>query len=382
MKRRNFIRNSAILSGIVSFPSAAAASRLSGNLSSPRLPGAKMTLEFAPYNLQLKHVFTLANSSRSTTPVMLTAIHYEGFTGYGEASMPPYLGESQQTASEFLKQVNLGQFSSPFLMDDILTYVDQIATGNAAAKASIDIALHDLVGKIMVQPWHRIWGLSPEKTPVTSFTIGIDTDEVVRQKVKEAAPYKILKVKMGRDNDKGMIKAIRSISNVPLCVDINQGWTDKNHALDMIYWLKDRGIVFIEQPMPKTSIDDLVWLKEHSPLPIFADEALQRLVDVPKMQGIYDGINIKLMKCTGMREAHKMANLATVLGMRVMLGCMTETSCAVSAAAQLSPLSEFADLDGNLLISNDPYTGILIKDGKITLNNQPGIGIKVINKIV
>lgn len=382
MKRRNFIRNSAILSGIASFPATVIASQQRSDIISPRLPGEKMTLEFAPYNLQLKHVFTLATSSRSTTPVMLTAIHYEGYTGYGEASMPPYLGESQETASKFLKQVNLGQFSSPFLMDDILTYVDQIEPGNAAAKASLDIALHDLVGKIMRQPWYKIWGLSPDNTPVTSFTIGIDTDEVVRQKVKEAAPYKILKVKMGRDNDKGMIQAIRSISNVPLCVDINQGWTDKHQALEMIYWLKDRGIVFIEQPMPKTAIDDLVWLRENSPLPIFADEALQRLVDVPKMQGIYDGINIKLMKCTGMREAHKMANLATALGMKVMLGCMTETSCAVSAAAQLSPLSEFADLDGNLLISNDPYTGVLIKDGKVTLNNQPGIGIKVINEIV
>jgi len=341
-----------------------------------------MTLEFAPYNLQLQHVFTLANSSRSTTPVMLTAIHYEGFTGYGEANMPPYLGENQQTAANFLKQVNLGQFSSPFLIDDILSYIDQIALGNAAAKASVDIALHDLVGKIMGQAWHKIWGLSPEKTPLTSFTIGIDTEEVVRQKVIEASPYKILKVKMGRENDKEMIQAIRSVSKVPLCVDVNQGWTDKQHALEMIHWLKDRGIVFIEQPMPKTSVDDLVWLRENSPLPIFADEALQRLVDVPKMQGIYDGINIKLMKCTGMREAHKMANLAIALGMKVMLGCMTETSCAVSAAAQLSPLSEFADLDGNLLISNDPYTGILIQNGKVTLNNQPGIGITVVNKIV
>ncbi|MEA1875898.1 MAG: dipeptide epimerase [Bacteroidota bacterium] len=382
MKRRTFIRNSAILSGIASLPVTATASQLSNTLNSPKLPMGKMKLEFAPFNLQLKHVFTLATSSRSTTPVMLTAIHYEGFTGYGEASMPPYLGESQQTAAKFLKQVDLDQFSSPFLLDDILTYVDHIAPGNAAAKASIDIALHDLVGKIMDQPWHKIWGLSPDKTPVTSFTIGIDTDEVVKQKVREASPYKILKVKMGRENDKEMIKAIRSVSKVPLCVDINQGWTEKHHALEMIYWLKERGIVFIEQPMPKTSIDDLVWLREQSPLPIFADEALQRLVDVPKMQGIYDGINIKLMKCTGMREAHKMANLATALGMKVMLGCMTETSCAVSAAAQLSPLSEFADLDGNLLISNDPYTGVLIKDGKVTLNNRPGIGIKVVNKIV
>ncbi len=380
MKRRNFIRNSALLTGLSGLPISVLGTDISK--SNARIPGEKMRLEFAPYNLQLKHVFTLANSSRSTTPVMLTSIQYDGFTGYGEASMPPYLGENQETAAKFLKQVNLAQFSSPFLLDDILTYVDGIAQGNAAAKASVDIALHDLLGKIMGQAWHKIWGLSPEKTPLTSFTIGIDTDEVVKQKVHEASPYKILKVKMGRDNDKGMINSIRSVTQIPLCVDVNQGWKDKHHALDMIHWLKEQGIVFIEQPMPKTSIEDLVWLREKSPLPIFADEALQRLVDVPKMEGIYDGINIKLMKCTGMREAHKMANLAIALGMKVMLGCMTETSCAVSAAAQLSPLSEFADLDGNLLISNDPYEGILIKEGKITLDSKPGIGIKVIDKIV
>lgn len=380
MKRRNFIKSSAVLGSVTGLPLAGFG--LNSNLGKTQLSEGKMILDFAPYNLQLNHVFTLANSSRSTTPVMLTALHYEGYTGYGEASMPPYLGETQETAAKFLSQVKLSQFSSPFLLDDILTYVDQLAPGNTAAKASVDIALHDLVGKIMGQPWHRIWGLSPEKTPITSFTIGIDTAEVVKQKVREASPYKILKVKMGRDNDKEMIENIRTISNVPLCVDVNQGWKDKNHALEMIYWLKERGIVFVEQPMPKTSIDDLVWLRENSPLPIFADEALQRLKDVPKMQGIYDGINIKLMKCTGMREAHKMANLAISLGMKVMLGCMIETSCAVSAAAQLSPLSEFADLDGNLLIGNDPYKGVLIQDGKVSLNNLPGIGIEVINKIV
>jgi len=341
------------------------------------LPKQGLKLSFEPYNLQLKHVFTLANSSRTTTPVMLTKIEFDGFTGYGEASMPPYLGETQKTAAKFLSGLNLEQFTDPFRMDEILEYVDNKAPQNNAAKASVDIALHDLVGKIIGQPWYKIWGFSSENTPVTSFTIGIDSREVVIEKVKEAAEFKILKVKLGRENDKNMIEAIRSVSDVPLCVDVNQGWKDKNMALDMIFWLKEKGIEFVEQPMPKELTNEIAWLTENSPLPIIADEAIQRLPDVKKTIGIYSGINIKLMKCTGMREAHKMVNLAHANQMKVMIGCMTETSCAVSAAAQLSPMAEWADLDGNLLISNDPYSGIKIVNGKVTLNNNPGIGISI-----
>jgi L-alanine-DL-glutamate epimerase-like enolase superfamily enzyme len=338
----------------------------------------KIKLFFEPYNLALKHVFTIAGSSRTSTPVMLTRIEYGGITGYGEASMPPYLGESQETASKFLSQVDLSKFPNPFLMEDILDYVDQIAAGNRAAKAAVDIALHDLVGKLMGQPWHRLWGLNPLLTPNTTFTIGIDTPEVVIQKVKEAGGFKILKVKLGRENDREMVKTIRSVTNVPLAADVNQGWKEKEKALEMIFWLKEMGIVMIEQPLPKEMIDDMAWLTARSPIPIFGDESVQRLPDVYKAAGVYHGINIKLMKCTGMREAFVMAKTAKSLGMKVMIGCMTETSCAVSAAAQLSPLAEFADLDGNLLISNDLYTGMQVKDGKITLNDLPGIGIQKI----
>lgn len=340
-------------------------------------PAKNLKLSFEPYNLQLKHVFTLANSSRSTTPVMLTKLVYDGVTGYGEASMPPYLGESQKTAADFLSSLNLAQFTDPFRMEEILDYVDEAAPGNTAAKASVDIALHDLTGKLMGQPWHKIWGYSAELTPHTSFTIGIDEPDVVRQKVKESGEFKILKVKMGRDNDKQMIETIRSVSDVPLCVDVNQGWKNKEIALEMIHWLAGHGIRYVEQPMPKENRDDIAWLTENSPLPIIADEAVQRICDVRETVGVYSGINIKLMKCTGMREAHKMLDLAHANGMKVMIGCMTETSCAISAAAQLSPQAEWTDLDGNLLISNDPYNGIKITEGKITLNNKPGIGISV-----
>ena len=248
-----------------------------------------------------------------------------------------------------------------------------------AAKAGVDIALHDLLGKIMGQPWYKIWGLDPAKAPVTSFTIGIDTEDVVRQKVREASPYKLIKVKMGLDKDQETIEIIKQMMpDVPLCVDCNQGWKDKEHALEMCHWLKERGCVFVEQPFDKEWIDETAWLRERSPLPIIADEAFQRLPDIVRFKGVYDGINIKLMKSTGLHEAYKMITVARALDMKVMIGCMTETSCAVTAAANLSPLVDFADLDGNLLIANDRFKGMTVENGKITLHDIPGIGVELL----
>ena len=337
---------------------------------------ARMLLSFEPYELQLKHTFTVASYSRTTTPGVQLRIDYDGFTGYGEASMPPYLGQSVESVCAFLQKVDLEQFSAPFQLEDILGYIDSLSPGDSAAKAAVDIALHDLVGKLLGQPWFRIWGLNPAKAPSTSFTIGIDTPEVVRMKTRECAGlYNILKVKVGRDNDEQMIRTIREITDLPIAVDANQGWTDRQKALDEIFWLKEHGVVMVEQPMPKERIDDNAWITERSPLPVYADEAIQRLADLPGIKGAYHGINIKLMKCTGMREAYRMAAWARAEGMRVMLGCMTETSCAVTAAAHLSPLADFADLDGNLLISNDLFEGVKVDGGRLVLPDRPGLGL-------
>lgn len=335
----------------------------------------KFTLHYFPYLLELKHVFTVASGSRTSTPVVLTAIEFDGFVGYGEASMPFYLGESHASVIGFLDQVDLSSYQDPFFLEDILEYIDGIALFNTAAKASIDIALHDLLGKIMQQPWYKIWGLNPKNTPNTSFTIGMDRAEVIRKKVMEAEPYKLLKVKLGLNTDKMMIETIREITDKPICVDVNQGWKDKEFGLEMAFWLAERNVVFIEQPMPKEKVDDNAWLTENSPIPTFGDEAVQRLEDVNKARGIYSGVNIKLMKCTGMREAHKMVNLAKAIDLKVMLGCMTETSCAISAASQLAPMADWADLDGALLTSNDVYRGMQVENGRVVLSAKPGIGI-------
>ncbi len=335
----------------------------------------KFTLRFRPYTLEMKHVFTVASFSRSTTPVVLTELEYDGVVGYGEASMPPYLGESQESVTHFLNKIDLSGFKSPFDTEEILHYIDNIQEQNTAAKACIDIALHDLLGKLMGQPFYKIWGLNPNLIPPTSFTIGIDTEETIRKKVAEADQFKILKVKLGLDTDKMIINTIRSITDVPLCADVNQGWKNKEQALEMTHWLAEQNVVFLEQPMPKDQIDDMAWLTERSPIPTIADEGCQRHSDIIRLKDVYTGINIKLMKCTGMREAKKMAELARALDMKVMLGCMTETSCAISAAAQLAPLVDWADLDGALLISNDVFDGMKVLDGECQLPDRAGIGI-------
>ena len=338
---------------------------------------ARMKLTWAPYELQLAHRFTVSSNSRTSTPDVLVKIEYEGYTGYGEASMPPYLGQSVDSVVRFLQKVDLERFPDPFCLDDILTYVDSLSKGDSAAKAAVDIALHDLVGKLLDAPWYRLWGLNPEKAPSTSFTIGIDTPEVVQEKTRECAErFNILKAKVGTPNDKALIGAIRSVSNLPIAVDANQGWTDRFEALDMIYWLKEQGVVLVEQPLPVSHHYDLGWLNERSPLPIFADESVQGIRDLMNIHGLFSGVNIKLMKCGGMRNARKMVDIARAFGMKVMLGCMTETSCAVSAAAQLSPAVDFADLDGNLLITNDAFSGVTVEKGKLVLPGRPGIGVE------
>ncbi len=378
-KRRDFLKSLAVIGGVsmINLP-ALADNLVKGSRSAV---GGKMKLSWKPYELQLKHAFNISTYSRKTTPVVLTTIEYDGLVGYGEASLPPYLGETQASVIEFLKKVDLSGFSNPLELEEIIHYIDSIAENNTAAKASVDIALHDLAGKIIGKPWHQLWGLKKDNVPDTTFTIGIDTDEVVRQKVREVEGlFNILKVKLGGTDDKRMIETIRSVTALPLAVDANQGWKDKHQALDMILWLKEKGIVMIEQPMPKYNLDPIAWLTEESPLPIFADESVQRLRDVERMKGVFSGINIKLMKCTGMREAWQMRNLAQALGMKVMIGCMTETSCAISAAAQLAPGLDFADLDGALLIQNDAFDGASLQNGKIIATDFPGIGIKPLNK--
>lgn len=376
--RRHFLKMSAMAATSLTSPFLFSAS----TQSRKKQLNAKMNLSWTAYNLQLNHTFTISGFSRKTTPVVLVKIGYDGLEGYGEASLPPYLGETQDSVIEFLKKVDLSAFTPSRAMDEVIAYLDGIVEGNTAAKAAVDIALHDLVGKIEGAPWHKIYGLDKYKVPDTTFTIGIDSDDVVREKTREAlGRFNILKVKVGGPDDKRMIEAIRSETDLPLAVDANQGWKDRRQALDMIFWMKERGVVMVEQPMPKEDLDSIAQLTEESPIPVFADESIQRLSDVERLKGVFSGINIKLMKCTGMHEAWKMRELIQSLGMKVMIGCMTETSCAISAASQLYSGMDFADLDGALLIGNDCFEGAGLEKGKIIASDLPGIGVKPIREL-
>ena len=382
MKRRDFIKTGVTAGALLSVAGLSGCKAETSRTPRPYLLKSgslspRMKLSWEPYELELRHTFTVASYSRKTTPGVQVRIEYDGFTGHGEASMPPYLGHTVESVCTFLEKVDLGQFADPFQLEEIMAYVDSLSEGDAPAKAAVDIALHDLFGQLLGQPLFRIWGLDAAKAPSTTFTIGIDTPEVVREKTLECAgKFNILKVKVGLDNDEEMIKTIRSVTDLPLAVDANQGWKDRQKALDEIFWLAEQGVVMVEQPMPKERLDDIAWITEHSPVPIFADESIQRLRDIPAIKGAFSGVNIKLMKCTGLLEARKMLTYARAEGMKVMLGCMTETSCACTAAAHLSPGVDFADLDGNLLISNDLFEGMTIRDGRMILPDRPGLGLK------
>lgn len=339
-----------------------------------------MIVKYKEFSLVLKHPFSISKFTRTSTPLLLLKISYQDKIGYGEASMVPYMGESYETAYHFLKKVDWNKFQFPFDFTFINQYLDSLDAGNPAIKAAIDIALNDLNGQLLQKPCHEIYGSDLSKMPVTSFTLGIDTPEVLLKKLEDAKGFKAVKIKLGRDNDREIITTIRSATKVPLYVDANQGWNDKKQAIDLIYWLHEQGVVLIEQPMDKNNLDGNAWLTERSPIPILADEAMQRIVDMDKLKGAYHGINIKLMKSTGMYEAYQMMLKARKMGMKILIGCMSETSIASLAAAHLAPLCDWADLDGPWLTVNNPFETPRLEEGKYILNHKPGLGLNFKNE--
>jgi len=337
-----------------------------------------MKISCKPYELILKYPFSIAKFTRNSTPLMLLKLDYEGIRGYGEASMVPYMGESYESAGQFLSKVDWNRFQYPFNFEEMVAYLDDLAPGQPAIKAAIDIALNDIQGKIRNKPCHEIYGATNEKMPLSSYTVGIDSPDVIRKKLEDAQNFKVIKVKLGRDNDKELIETIRSVSDLPLFVDANQGWTDRKQAIDLIYWLHDQGVLLIEQPMDKNDLDGNAWLTERSPIPILADEAVQRLRDVEALKGAYHGINVKLMKSGGMYEGHQMIMKAKSLGMKVLIGCMSETSIATLAGIALAPLCHWADLDGPALTSNNPFDPPEMKEGRYLLPSSPGLGLSAL----
>ncbi len=326
----------------------------------------------------MRHPFRISNFSRTSTAIVLTRIDCDGFIGQGEATMPPYFGENAETISAFLTKAQkvLKRYKHPFDISQIMLEIEALAAKNTAAKASIDIALHDLKGKIEGIPVWKMLGSDPQKMPVTSCTLGIDTPSVLRQKVAEAADFDVLKIKLGSDDDKKIIQTIREMTNKPLYVDANQGWKDKNFALDMAHWVAEQGVELIEQPMPKEDIEGNAFVTEGSPIPTVADESFQRIADFDRIKGAFKGVNIKLMKCTGLTEGLAMVHEARKRHLKILIGCMSETSCAIMAGAALAPQCDWVDLDGPWLVTNNPYATPILRGGKIQLSRAFGLGVK------
>ena len=296
--------------------------------------------------------------------------------------MPPYYGENHETAAKFLQQAGtvLSRLPENFefsknAIEQILSDIDGLAPGNHAAKASIDIALFDLWGKMEGLPLWQLLGVAPDKMPPTSFTLGMDTPDVLHQKMLEASDFQIIKVKLGSPDDREIIRTIRQVSDKPIYADANQGWKNREEALDLVSWLAGQNVRVIEQPFPKDDLDAAAWLSARAPLPIIADESFQRLSDLSQVADCFHGVNIKLMKCTGLAEGFRAASLAREKGLQLMVGCMTETACGILAAALLAPLCDYADIDGCWLIRNNPFEMPRLEDGRVQFGAGAGLGL-------
>ena len=336
-------------------------------------PGMKLSYEVK--RLNLRHTWTIARNSSTFKQNVIVRLEKYGIVGYGEAAPNVRYNETpESTVAVIEKAKPLFEKADPWKFVDLGYAIQKLAKQQTAAKAALDTALMDWIAKALNVPFYRYLGLDKEKTPITTFSIGIDTPEVIKLKVREAAPYPILKIKVGLKNDEEIIKAVRSVTDKPLRVDANEGWKTKEEALEKIKWLQTQGVEFIEQPLPSSMLEETRWLRERVDIPIIADESVKTAKDIPKLAAAFDGINIKLMKAGGLQEALRMVWLARSLDMKTMLGCMIETSVAISAAASISPLVDYADLDGNLLITNDPFDGVKVKHGKLILVDRPGIG--------
>ncbi len=372
MNRRDWLKGAGAAGLMAAMPLEMNASSQGKSQSSGK---AQLTTEIK--RLKLQHTWTTTMSSseyRDTVHVQYTK---DGVTGYGEGApiirYKEYPEQAKAAIDAIASTITAGD---PWYFDKFLAEVHQKLGGHEqAAMAAVDIALMDWIGRKLNVPLHQYFGLNPADAPVTTFSIGIDTPEITRRKTREAEQYPVLKVKVGLKSDEESIAAIRSVTNKPLRVDANEGWTDREEAIRKIKWLETQNVEFIEQPMPAHMFEDIKYVRSKVNMPIIADEACTNAALIPQLKEAYDGINVKLDKAGGIMEAYRWIKMARALNMKVMLGCMISSSCSCTAAAQISPLVDYADLDGPLLIANDPYVGMTYEKGKIILPKGPGLGL-------
>jgi L-Ala-D/L-Glu epimerase len=360
MKRREFLAGAALGAGASTLGVAAGATSLDAEIK----------------RLLLRHTWTTTMSSSEYRDTLHLAYTRDGITGHGEGAPISRYHETAEGARKAIDQLRATVLkANPFLFTPTMERIASLLAADWAAKSAIDIALMDWVGQKWNLPLYRLFGLDPSSTPLTTFSIGIDTPEITRQKTREAEEYPVLKVKVGLDTDEATIEAVRSVTNKPLRVDANEGWKDKEEAVRKINWLESKGVQFIEQPMPAAMLEETRWVRSRVHIPIIADESCRHADDIPKLRNAFDGVNIKLDKAGGILAAHRMIQVAKAMGMKTMLGCMVSSSVTVTAAAHLSPLVDYADLDGNLLISNDPFRGVRVEHGKLVLPVGAGLGL-------
>lgn len=328
--------------------------------------------------LQLRHTWTTTMSSSTHRDVIYFLLSRGAHSGIGEGAPIVRYGESADQAQKMSGEIGSVLNDKVDLMQyrKVIGQLHRRADGQWALKSALDIAIHDWVGQVLDAPIYKILGLDPLDAPLTTFSIGIDTPEVTRQKVKEAEAYPVLKIKVGLKTDEATIDAVRSVTKKPLRVDANEGWKTKEEAVEKINWLEKQGVEFVEQPLPAHMLEEMNYVRKRVHIPVIADEASLRPADIPKLAPYFDGVNVKLDKCGGILEGLRMIEMAKALGLKTMLGCMVSSSVAITAAAHLSPLVDYADLDGNLLISNDPYVGVTVEAGKLILPSGPGLGLK------
>jgi len=371
MRRREWMRTAGAAAGAAALGREAAAQVGTAASAGPS------TLETEVMRLRLRHTWTTTMSSSEYRDTLHVRFSREGTTGLGEGAPIVRYHEDALGGQKALEaarpQVLAGD---PWRLESLEAEVFPQLENQYAARAALDIALHDWTGLRLGVPLYRLLGLDPDAAPITTFSIGIDTPEVTRQKVREAAEFPVLKVKVGLATDEPTIEAVRSVTDKPLRVDANEGWKDKETALRKIEWLAGKGVEMMEQPLPAAMLEETAWIKKRSPIPLFADEACLRASAIPGLAGAYHGVNVKLDKAGGIREAVRMIHVARACGLKVMLGCMVSTSVSTTAAAHISPLVDFADLDGNLLIANDPWEGVTVKEGRLRLPDRPGLGLR------
>lgn len=334
-----------------------------------------MTLKYIPYQVRTKLPFGTAHGVRSHTDIMFFSMSSDGLTGFGEASMPPYYPENQATMRAFFDKLDPAAIKDCGDPESLHSYLSALSDADPAAKAAVDIAFHDLLCKKNKESVAEYYGVSPLARFDSCYTIGVSSKAEMLRNVEEFSSFKMLKVKLNGNDDLKLIESIREISDQVIWVDANQSWSNKSEAKKLAKRFEALGVEMIEQPFRTGRYDDVLALADATSIPIVADEDCQRLADIPKLSRYYDGINIKLMKCTGLYEGKQMIDLARSLSMKVMLGCMSETSIGISAASQIAPLVDWVDLDGNMSLVNDPCAGIKHVNGRLKLEGIDGIGL-------